>query len=251
MKNKQHYPADFYVKRHERTVDAARKVISKAEHFLPKIGSVIDFGCGVGSWLSVFKEKGALVAGLDGPWVPTEHLVIPREDFIQHDLGNSIDLERRFDLAISLEVAEHLPEKSAACFVRNLVRHSDFILFSAAIPFQGGSGHINEQWPSYWGRLFLKEGYRTVDLIRMQIWHDETIPYFYRQNICLFVKNNSMSKLTVAQQLLGILPDLPMDAVHPERFLRTEIQSLSPEGAWKFLRRAIRRSLKQKFTSGH
>lgn len=245
MKNNKIYPPGFYAERHLRTVDAARRVVRPTIALLPSIESVVDFGCGVGSWLSVFKENGASVMGLDGPWVPEEYLSIPNESFRRCNLAEPIDLGRRYDLAISLEVAEHLPGTSASIFVENLVRHSDFILFSAAIPYQGGSGHINEQWPSYWCRLFLKQGYRPIDLIRLQIWHDEHIPYFYRQNICLYATENRLADLSIGHELLNLLPELPMDIVHPERFYRTELQTLTIKGTWKFFRRAIRKTIKE------
>jgi 2-polyprenyl-3-methyl-5-hydroxy-6-metoxy-1,4-benzoquinol methylase len=61
-----------------------------------------------------------------------------------------LDLEKEFDLVVSLEVAEHLPASAADQFVNTLVKHGKKILFSAAIPGQGGQDHLNEQWPDYW-----------------------------------------------------------------------------------------------------
>ncbi len=110
-------------------------------------------GCGVGTWLSVMMEKGIKdVMGLDGEWVEASMLVIPTEAFVKTDLNKSIRVRRRFDLAISLEVAEHLSAERAKGFVHDVTRLADFILFSAAVPFQGGRNHINEQWQTTgWG----------------------------------------------------------------------------------------------------
>ena len=66
----------------------------------------------------------------------------------QRDLAQPLQIDRRFDLALSLEVAEHLPPECGSEFVQTLTDLSSVILFSAAIPFQGGTDHLNEQWPS-------------------------------------------------------------------------------------------------------
>ena len=158
------YNTSFYKNRHQQTVYSANKVISLVEQSIPKIYSAVDVGCGVGTWLSVLKAKGVdTIQGIDGSWVDQNYLQIPEECFIEHDLTQKIELSVKFDLAISLEVAEHLPSSKADDFIDSLTKLSDFVLFSAAIPFQGGIGHINEQWPTYWIALFEKRGYIAVD----------------------------------------------------------------------------------------
>ena len=119
--------------------------------------SVVDVECGTGGWLAEFNRHGAQeIMGLDGPWVPKAQLLIPQDRFQVVELGEPIRLGRRFDLVVSLEVAEHLPAARAETFVGSLVGLGDVILFSAAIPYQGGENHLNEQWPDYWARLFGK-----------------------------------------------------------------------------------------------
>ena len=89
--------------------------------FKPK--SVVDFGCGLGTWLKVFKDSGInKVLGLDGDWIDTtkfETSVI--DNFKEVDLEKEIKLKEKFDLAISLEVAEHLHKESAGIFIENLI----------------------------------------------------------------------------------------------------------------------------------
>lgn len=63
-----------------------------------------------------------------------ELLYVSESIFYAHDLTKPLHLNRRFDLALSLEVAEHLPKKSAEIFVDTLCKLSDTIIFSAAIP---------------------------------------------------------------------------------------------------------------------
>ena len=116
--------------------------------------SVIDIGCGTGTWLSVFKDHNIDdLKGVDGDWVKDELLLIPKACFIAHDLTQELQIEQRFDLAVSLEVAEHLDKQYARNFVSTLVKLSSVVLFSAAIPFQGGTHHVNEEWPDFSGKV--------------------------------------------------------------------------------------------------
>jgi hypothetical protein len=91
--------------------------------------------------------------------VNKNRLKIPKECFAEVELDKGISVDRKYDLAISVEVAEHLPPNAADIFIESIVKASDIVLFSAAIPFQGGTNHINEQWPEYWNKLFNKNGY--------------------------------------------------------------------------------------------
>ena len=148
-----------------------------------------NVGCGVGTWLAVLLEKGVgTVRGYDGPWVQANQLVIPRDSFQNIDLGHpeGVRPDRRFDLAICLEVAEHLPPERAGDLVHSLCSLSDIVLFSAAIPGQGGVHHVNEQWPAYWAARFAGLGYKAIDTIRFRIWEDDEIPYWYRQNLVVY-----------------------------------------------------------------
>ena len=183
-----------------------------------KLDSIIDFGCGVGSWLAAAKEVGfKKVCGTDGDYVPKNRLMISEEEFLDNNLSEtqSIKLpEDKFDLAITLEVAEHLPESSANGFVEKIVQTSDLIMFSAAMPYQGGHGHVNENWLSYWCAKFSNVGYTCIDLIRPEIWSDRRVCWWYRQNTLVFIKNEKL--ITLPQ---GISLNNPVDIVHPEQYL--------------------------------
>ena len=120
------------------------------------------------------------------------------------------DLKRKFDLVISLEVAEHLHESSAAGFISSLVKHGDTIIFSAAIPGQGGQNHLNEQWMKYWIDLFAVHGYAVYDLIRPRIWDIEEVEYWYKQNMIVISKHD-LSALKISGNAI-------LDAIHPEMF---------------------------------
>lgn len=173
--------------------------------FAPK--SVVDVGCGIGRWLQELKNSGIDdVTGIDGFHLNKDLFLLDQKDLLQFDLENSFEVKRTFDLAISLEVAEHISEKNAGLFVQSLTRLSNTILFSASIPGQGGQNHINEQWPSYWQKKFKEAGFTFYDIIRPQIWWNRDIKSYYRQN--MFIASN---------QHIAIDPDLKvLDTVHPD-----------------------------------
>jgi len=173
------------------------------------VQSVLDVGCGLGTWLTIFQESGVPeVLGLDGNNVDRSMLHIPERQFRECDLTNPFDLGKRFDLVLCLEVAEHLPESCSDEFVASLCRHSDRIVFSAAIPGQGGQHHINEQWVDYWQLRFRQMGYILADAIRPLIWNDGNVDVWYRQNIFLYVKENKIPLLEQRVQMAEIHPAL-------------------------------------------
>lgn len=178
------------------------------------INSVLDVGTGIGTWIKEFENRGVLdVFGVDIQMVSPDELHVSPNKVRQVDLSREFDLKRKFDLVLCLEVAEHIPETSADFLVSSLVRHADVILFSAAIPNQGGQYHINEQWPGYWQSKFEKHDYILHDNLRPLIWVNQNIDWWYRQNIFLVRKRQPGDKTGV------ILP-----LVHPE-MLEALVQS--------------------------
>lgn len=150
--------------------------------------SVVDIGCGLGTFLYCFKKEGVKdVLGIDGSWVNKQALskYLDEAEFLEKDLEKPFTLDKKFDLVLSLEVAEHLSPQSAAIFVNNLVEAGKLILFSAAIPLQGGQNHINEQWLTYWEEKFLKHNYVIHDVMRPIFWDNPKIFWWYRQNMVL------------------------------------------------------------------
>jgi SAM-dependent methyltransferase len=152
---------------------------------------VVDVGCGRGEWLRAFHELGTReVCGLDGDHVDRDRLLIDADQFLPVDLARAFEVPGEYDLAISLEVAEHLPQSVSRQFVRALTGAAPFVLFSAAIPGQDGNGHINLKWPDYWRALFEAEGFRMFDPIRPLIRDHPSIEWWYRQNIFLYVSRS-------------------------------------------------------------
>jgi SAM-dependent methyltransferase len=182
--------------------------------------SVVDIGCGTGTWLSVFKAHHIDdITGIDGHWVQDELLLIPKSCFLAHDLTQNLSVGRRFDLAISLEVAEHLDKKYARNFVSTLVKLSSVVLFSAAIPFQEGTHHVNEAWPDYWAELFKEHEYVPIDCIRESIWNNEDVAWWYAQNILVFAEKNCVLKNSKLQRALERTRVCQLSIVHPSKHL--------------------------------
>lgn len=212
-----HYDKKFYETNYPESKSSAQIILNHVLNLIPGVESAVDVGCGTGVWLSVLKEKGVkTIQGYDGDWVlGAEALAIPRECFAAVDLNKAFELDRRFDLAISMEVAEHIAPENSATFVHSLTQLADIVLFSAALPGQGGTNHINEQWPSFWSNLFGIENFEAVDLLRGMIWDDDRIPYWYRQNVLLFLNVSTKSDL-IESLRRDCRP--PLCVIHPELY---------------------------------
>ena len=230
------YRDRFYAHRDRDTSASAEAVLSVVLDVLPPVRSAVDVGCGVGTWLACLKGKGVgEVFGIDGPWVDPARLIIPGDSFQQADLTRPLPEGRRFDLALSMEVAEHLPPERAASFVADLCSLSDFVLFAAAIPQQGGTGHVNEQWQDYWAGLFSAAGYAAVDAIRPRVWDDASVRVWYRQNTLLYAKRSRLPQVKFPAST-G-----PLALVHPEMYT-AKVGTL--RGAWKTFIRKFRRGIR-------
>lgn len=249
------YNDAFYKNRNDETKYSAQRVIDILFKRLYKIPeSIVDVGCGVGTWLgTAHLEYGVeTVVGLDGDYVPLEYLQIDKDNFIPCNLEDyqtekilQKNAKGKFDLAISLEVAEHIQRKNARKFVRNLCELSDVILFSAALAKQGGDGHVNEQRLSYWIKLFAENGYQFCDIIRADIWNDNKIPVWYRNNIVVFY---NFKKETIRTGDVAVV----IDMVHPDlyeakvKMYEEQIKKLEQDGKLIRLLKDKLKKLKEK-----
>jgi SAM-dependent methyltransferase len=181
--------------------------------------SVVDVGCGTGEWLSIFHASGVEeILGIDGGWVPLNQLHIPRTAFTKYDLNKPLKMNRKFDLAISLEVAEHLPASSADHFVQGITSLAPIVLFSAAIPFQGGEGHENEQWPEYWAAIFRKYNFQSIDCMRRQLWSNPKVAHWYSQNCFLAAHRDALGRYPFLRNALDRYGDNLPSLVHPMQY---------------------------------
>lgn len=212
------YTPEFYVWQKEGSVRSAREILPRVFSLIqPR--SVVDIGSGVGSWLSVFQEQGVTdILGVDGDYVDKAQLLIPQDKFKAHDLEKPLHLDRKFDLGVSLEVAEHIPQEHAGAFIDSLTRHSPVVLFSAAIPAQGGVQHVNERWPSYWAEHFKERGYSPIDVIRREVWDNPNVDWWYAQNILLFAHADAIAENPALQDALSKTYPSQLNMVHPRNY---------------------------------
>jgi SAM-dependent methyltransferase len=181
------YGNEFYERQMPGSVASARIILPLVIARYGRPDSVVDVGCGVGSWLSVVRELGiGDILGVDNNDASPNLMLIEAGSYSKRNLEQPLSIGRRFDLAISVEVAEHLSVGRAEGFVADLCSLADRVLFSAAIPGQGGDNHINERWQSYWAGLFAHHGFGPEDCIRPQVWANEAVDWWYAQNILVY-----------------------------------------------------------------
>jgi SAM-dependent methyltransferase len=233
------YDLTFYDELSGPNYRAAQLVLPHVLEIVGRPSSVLDIGCGVGTWLRAIRDyvPDAIVVGVDHPDVPSDLLMISSEEYVAMDLSDGIDLGRTFDLAISLEFLEHVDKRYTETLINSLAKHSNTILFSAAIPGQGGTHHVNENWPAYWIDEFRKKDYICNDIIRPMIWTDEEIPFWYRQNIMLFTK----SELTTSKDFVSFEG---LSLVHPVLYEKALNRQITEREALSALKASLRRRFK-------
>lgn len=212
--------------------------------------SVIDIGCGLGNFLFEFKiNSNCDVLGVDGDLfsdaMRSEFLT--ENEYLRADLTKPLNINRKFDIALCLEVAEHLPIEFVETFIENITQLSETVIFSAAIPLQGGQYHINEQWQSYWCEIFKNKGFFPVDCVRPIIWNNENVSFWYKQNIIVYCTKNSLSKNNLIST-----KTLFLNLVHPQNYYgKTSylINLLKGKLSLKYYLYLIYKYFKAKFTS--
>lgn len=205
--------------------------------------SVIEIGCGSGVFLHYFKKLGVKkIFGLDKSPINQELLCqyISENEFAECDLAQPIVLTERFDLAICLEVGEHLPSDTAKTLVHSLIACANVVLFSSAIPHQDNAKqNPNEQWLSYWQHLFAERDYVLHDILRPLFWHNPDILTWLRQNMVIFAHKD--------RPILTNAPANPIvDIVHPDQYL-SKIRRY--EKALNMASRGVKHYLTRPFTA--
>jgi SAM-dependent methyltransferase len=252
----EYYTNQFYERLRNGATRSAEVTVPLVLQLLPA-RSIVDVGCGDGSWLAVFRKFGVEeILGVEGEYVDRSLLQIPQDCFKALDLTKPFGLGRVFDLAISLEVAEHLPPDCGPAFVESLTRLAPFVLFSAAIPFQGGEHHINEQWPDKWAEVFKAHDYVPVDFIRRRVWQNDAVEWWYAQNTILFAKASLLENNAALKAEFEKTNPNQLSLVHPRqyRYLEDRYREVAARaqqpGVWAAskllldcLRSAVRRRL--------
>jgi len=244
---------DDYYKRH---IDSSLRSAFKYADLLSPIfkpQTVVDVGCGRGAWLKAFKDRGAWkLVGYDGAWNTQDKMIDQSIKFYCIDLHEPISLSvaERFDLAMSLEVAEHLKSSSAFNFIQSLTNLSDVVLFGAAYTKQGGKNHINEQPHTYWANIFSKFDYIPYDFFRPVVWGDDEISFWYRQNTFLYVKKSSSFTQVLHSAGHSAMEDISfLDCIHPrlyeKKLSQLETEQLNRRIAIRVIPKTLRRIAKK------
>jgi SAM-dependent methyltransferase len=224
------YDAAFQAMAANGSAAAARRIVAALRAVLP-VHSVVDIGCARGTWLRAWQAASvADVVGVDGDYVDRDRLDIDPDRFVVADLAAPFALGRRFDLAQSLEVAEHLPPARAEGFVADLVAHAPVVLFSAATPGQGGEHHVNEQPGDYWRGLFRAHDHVAIDCLRPLLARAAGVPAWYRYNLMLYVRRDRLGEIDPFARQFALRDDEPFGDPAPltYRLRRLVVRALPP-----------------------
>ncbi len=209
------YDPRFFQRVDRRSLPTARALVPLVHRWL-RPRSVADFGCGAGSWLAVWKEQGVPdLVGVDSARLPSDCLHVPPACLVQADLSQPVRLGRQFDLIQCLEVGEHLPASRAEVLVDSLVTHSRQVLFSAALPGQGGWRHVNERPPEYWARLFAAREYELFDCVRPRLLTVPSIRRCSAYNTFLLVHRGVRQEMPHEVSASHIPPGQRIDDLSP------------------------------------
>lgn len=222
-----YYNEEFYRDQVASSLSSARIYLTYLWQYLQPT-SVCDVGCGRGAWLKACGELGSKkLLGLDGDWNSQKKMIESSIVFRTIDLNHAFSIDQKVDLAITLEVAEHLDPTSAPNFVECLTKASDAILFGSAYVAQGGANHINEQPHTYWANIFLTCNFVPFDFFRPVFWGDKNVCYWYRQNTFLYIRKDSVAYQALVTAGFSELKNISfMDCIHPNLYNRKLVQKL-------------------------
>ncbi len=238
------YDEKFYSTYADGCIESAR-VVAPIVMDLVSPASVVDVGCGLGGWLKIFGECGVKeLCGIDGDHIDRTKLLFDPARFVAADLAGPFAITGRFDLALCVEVAEHLPEHRASALVASLCGAAPVILFSAAVPGQGGLAHVNERWPSYWRALFARHRFQMFDSIRPRIRDDTRVAWYYRQNLVIFAAASWAAERPGFSRFAVDSAAEPLEWVHIATLRRRMAPGFllkrAPGAAWRWVRGWLR-----------
>ncbi len=218
------YNTKFYSSINAGSLRSAEECIAELSKQV-SFNSVVDVGAGSGAWSSVLSNFSDGVVSIDGEYAASNFssLIETRDNvsFYPRNLNqkNSLEFDREFDLAISLEVAEHLDSERAESFVSELTKLAPIVVFSAALPYQGGTGHVNENWLEYWIDLFEQRGFYCYDYLRKKLWHNVDVEWWYKQNMLLFSNEAGLERIGEAMKMAEVKSGDIVSVIHPEMYL--------------------------------
>lgn len=201
----------------ERGEEAARSAPVIARLLLDWFPSVRSVAAVCGAprpWLQEFQARG--IERLLGLGEEAEETA-PRKG---QTTVSRVDVERdfapsdRFDLVLSTDIAEALPDRALARFVDQLARTGDLVVFGAAAPGQSARPGATERWPGFWISQFAHHGYEHFDVLRPVLWYDQRVNWRYAQNLIVYARR---SRDDLIDRLRGQADAAPsvVDIVHP------------------------------------
>jgi SAM-dependent methyltransferase len=182
------YDSDYFERYVEPLASASAPVMAESivAEFNP--ASVVDVGCGTGALLAALQRAGLECLGLDYSEASLRMAQARGLRVEKLDLCSASPGPRHFDVAISVEVAEHLPERCVDRYVDYLCHLAPAIVFTAATPGQGGWAHLNEQPHEFWIAKFRDRGFELVQEVserwRHQ-WKRSNVAWFYHTNVMI------------------------------------------------------------------
>ena len=193
------YTNFFYKSVSSRSEEVSNKVLTHLFKSAIQIKSIKDVGCGEGEWFNskVLNEGKYDLFAYDLPEAIALAKSKSKIDIKFHPINLEfieINIFADTDVTIFTEVAEHLTEECAKKIINFICDTSKIVIFSGAIPGQGGYNHINEQPLKYWIQLFEVNNFIPVDFLRPIIREEKSVPFYYRNNLFLFIKNSDEVK---------------------------------------------------------
>lgn len=195
--------SDYKFAHTSRNLNSARLIIKEVLPFLTGVDSILDLGCGMGTWTKSLEELGfSNILMVDHPSLPVTDLVNENKgSFTGVDLESGFPPANHFDLIMCIEVLEHFHEKRAIDIFNYITKHTDLVLFSAAIPGQSGEGHINCRRHNYWHKQFAAQGFHFFDGFKTSILNDDSINYWLRQNMFIYYTDRQQFRFDGLQNI--------------------------------------------------
>lgn len=161
------------------------RILASVIFELYRPATVVEFGCEWSHLSREFAKLGVQVIAVDGYSQP--NFTGFSVEFHRLDLNNPVAIanfftNKHFDLAVCLEVAEHLQPESSSTLVKWLTQVAPIVIFSAAVPGQGGHGHINLHPREYWHNEFTQHEFVIADRVREKLRVTSSVAPWYRYN---------------------------------------------------------------------
>lgn len=191
------YDDDYYRLEVHDAASRSSTVIARsiAADIAPRVQKVIDVGCGTGVLLEELRTRGCEVCGIEYSDAALAQCRARGLRVVKCNLEtDELLIADKFDLAVSMEVAEHLPERAAGHFIELLCGLADTIVFTAASPGQGGTDHVNEQPASYWIDMFARCGFGHETNVAAS-WREQwrlsgSVQRCYYENLMVFYRES-------------------------------------------------------------